>query len=38
MQSFAATTEAQSAPKVSFAPTPSAPPTSSAPQSSPPGQ
>ena len=34
MQSFAATTEAQAAPKVSFAPTPSAPPTSS----TPPGQ
>jgi len=38
MQSFAATTEAQAAPKVSFAPTPSAPPTSSAPASAPPGQ
>ena len=38
MQSFAATSEAQAAPKVSFAP-PSAPaPTSSAPSASPPGQ
>ena len=39
MQSFAATSEAQAAPKVSFAPTPSAPTASSSPtSSSPPGQ